>query len=816
MRKKIKPYSIIGAYDSETCNFIEDGMKSAIPILHQFGILDCPIQEIDASNVEDHTRITMFRHTYEAYAFLDSIVDSSLDYVPVIVCHNLSFDMYPLAEWLNSHEVKVLAKSKRKPITFTIMINNDKKLVIWDSLVFSQKSLSMMGHECGYEKLSGEWDYSLIRTPETVLSERELEYASHDIYALLAWFGYWLNMNPDIDPDYMALRVCTKTGVVRLRRSLRFDGLRAPGRKQNTGRYWNYVNRTNMPKTDDELFMLHAATRGGFTFCSKKWASVPITPDSGYCVAGYDAKSQHPAQMVSHYYPVSFHEANADILQNAFDLCACRSIDYVLDRYDKPFLVAFYACFEFRNLRPKKNSLFAREGIYPAASARFSKAMPAIDEDNEDNSLFMRSMLENGYKDYAKHPIYAFGKLESASVCRLWLTELAAWEIAQCYDYDSVKAISGYFTMKFMRPTDMAVLSVMQFYKAKDVFKRAMNLYKKEKRIDSELESELKSSGIAESIISDMRNGCISESDLKFVYQSLKADLNGLFGIEATNEYRKDTILGADGIDYTGEDGISNAPKNPKAWYQFGQRIVGWSRIAQIINMQLAYPYCEGIVNGDTDSIKFVCEESAIDKIDNALSRYGYAIDKAKRKVCERVEKSFPECFSSLDCIGHYEREFIASHFCASWNKAYVISDGKTCEFTLAGIPAGVSHVEMNLNAIANDMLANGSSFDDVCNELLGYNLTIANSITGLNMRAFPEWGAWYTGTITDYKGDSYDVAEPYALALFPMAKTINDTTNPENRGNYDIAYSHNEHIADRPRLLYFARGKYHIEEMQG
>ena len=144
-----KPYRIIGAYDSETTNYTENGNVIAFPILHQLGLLDgTPLIEISADNVEDHTHIELFRHTLDLYERLDDIVNTAFDYVPVILCHNLAFDMYGLSPWLARHDVRVLAKSARKPITFTIKDETGQNaLVIWDSLIFTQQSLERMGKE---------------------------------------------------------------------------------------------------------------------------------------------------------------------------------------------------------------------------------------------------------------------------------------------------------------------------------------------------------------------------------------------------------------------------------------------------------------------------------------------------------------------------------------------------------------------------------------------------------------------------------------------------------------------------------------------
>ena len=197
----------------------------------------------------------------------------------------------------------------------------------------------------------------------------------------------------------------------------------------------------------------------------------------------------------------------------------------MLSNLYEPFPVAFNGCFEFINLRPKAGSLFECEGIYPLASARFSKR--TIDNlDNGDSDLFKDVIFDSGYKDTAENPTFAFGKLVKADKATLFITELAAWEIAQCYDYDSVRAISGYITMRFARPSDMAVISVMQFYQAKNAFKHAMHEYEQAHTISCA--ENLLRCGISSAIVEDMKRGDLAADDLQFVYLGLKADLNGL------------------------------------------------------------------------------------------------------------------------------------------------------------------------------------------------------------------------------------------------------------------------------------------------
>ena len=811
-----KPYKIIGAYDSETTNVTSDKLKYAFPILHQIGIISGDIQDITPGNVEGRTELSMFRHTVDLYAFLDSIVAETFDYVPVICCHNLGFDMYGLANFFSFYDCKVLAKSQRKPISFTINGEDGKpRLVIWDTLVFSQKSLGYMGEECHYKKLKGDWDYDLVRTPETPLTKEEIGYAAHDIYSLLAWLGYWCRLNPDIDPSDLGYRVVSKTGVVRRRRYLRFGNVKGHCQHKTVGQWWSFINKQNVCTTDEELYITSACTRGGFTFCARESANrvFDFAPQDKTRVYGFDATSQHPSQIVSHRYPVRFERSDPETLTRAFRVVALHTLDDVLGHYEKPFGVAFCACFKFTNLRLKQGSIFERFGVAPLASARCKETYQVnefIQDENQQGEEFRQHLSENGYRDTVVNPTYAFGKLESADSAVLYMTELTAWEVSQAYDYDKVEALDGYITLSFDKPSDMCVISVMQFYAAKNEFKYAQEWYFGNERPD-DIE-ELKGYGIPEFVVDGMADHTIDDSIVKSTYLGLKADLNALFGIEACNEYRRDTVLSNVGITYTGDFGIVNAPKKPKAWYQCGQRIVGWSRIAQIVVMLLCAPYIETIVNGDTDSVKFAIQDKNVPLVKKALERMNTAIDIAKKDVCSRVERTYPSLYSSLDGIGYYVLEFDTLQFCAAWNKAYCIRDidkrdGKRhVKFTLAGVPCShkdIKHKDRpSINELADRLIDSGWTFGQVCDRFLGYNTTYSPDITGLNARSFPEWGEIHRLDVTDYKGDTAKVTEPAALCLYPMAKTVNDTATAENRSNMFYALRNRPSVCTEPCIV--------------
>lgn len=522
---KSKPFKVIGAFDTETSNVggIATG-RFAFPCLYQIGEVLQPVETITADNAEKAITVNVYREAEDAFGKFDNIISNANNYVPVVLVHNLGFDMYAMASWLLSKKTRVLAKTGTKPISFQVLDDSgEPALVFLDTLGLFMKSLSTLGEECGMPKAVGDWDYSKVRTPETPLTEQELNYARRDIVTLIVYTGYFLRQNPEIKPWDVGKGVQTKTGVVRAKRIASLSRLKGRNLKRKVGEMWHMHNRMQRPKDNEELFTMHASTRGGFTFCSRNNASAVFHSGNGVKILSYDSTSQHPAQMTSHLYPQSFSNAEPGLLIESFNICASLSVDFVLRHWSMPFPYAFCACFRFANLRPKPGSVFAQEGIYPLASARFSGEVPLYD--NEAARAFKETMGAKGYKDTATGATCSFGKLEGAETCELYLTELEAWVISRCYSWDSIEAVHGLLSHTFRKPPDMAVLSVMRFYKAKNALKEFMGRYKKGTPNDVSAISGL----FPDSFVSRCKGGDAEHDELAEYYALSKADLNSLF-----------------------------------------------------------------------------------------------------------------------------------------------------------------------------------------------------------------------------------------------------------------------------------------------
>lgn len=745
----------------------------AFPILHQIGILadGIELKEIFVDNVEEFVSVCTFRHAAEAYELFETFLSSNKEYTPVVMVHNLGFDMYSLAPWLLAHDTSVLARSATKPITITINNAEGKPaLVFWDTLGMFAKNLATMGAECGFPKLVGSWDYDKLRTPETTLTTEEKNYAKRDIYVLFAYIGYYMRLNPMLDESALGRRICTKTGVVRYKREQLFGKLWSSKHQKTVGEMWHSHTQKQRAKTNDELWTMQQATRGGLTFTASRWAGIPLDlVGTDMVVAAYDAASQHPAQMVSHWYPQHFEKATPEILALDMELVKRVTLDDLLAKFEEPFCVAFNACIDVEGLRLKKDSVFEREGIATLANAR--RGWP--------NGRLKR---KSDYKDSWGVSEESFGKLNTADHARLYLTELDWWILNQTYDYEKATPVHGYETGRFCRPTDYAVLSIMRFYKTKQDFKRFMHT--------GEITHEV------EAVLPDyMRRGEADEKEVRSLYQILKSDLNSVYGIEITNEARPDQkLIPRGGIVQEAEQGVENMPSLSKTWYQFGQRIVGWSRIAQVISIMLINKHCEGVINGDTDSLKVLIKRENRRNVEKSLKKYYDALASAKMATCARVEQSFPNYYDQMNGIGRYELEFETEKFYAAWNKAYMYDACGSAKIVLAGIPT--DRGEAGYEALANTLLK-VCEWSEVCEQMLGFNVTIGSGITKLNDKVIPEFGTWFDGDI-----NGVHVHEPAVLAICPSPKTIGGTLEPENRRNCSITLDNNADVNIKPTYI--------------
>lgn len=165
-KKKPATYEIVASFDIETTSYSSNGEDMAFMYIWQFSI----------------ENYVIYGRTWEEYFdFIDNLQkvgDVSSKQNLIIWVHNLSFEFQfirKMIEWS-----KVFATDERK-VVYGV---TNQGFVYRDSYILAGYSLNLVAknlHNHKIKKLVGFLDYSKTRTPETPLSEKELEYSSNDV-----------------------------------------------------------------------------------------------------------------------------------------------------------------------------------------------------------------------------------------------------------------------------------------------------------------------------------------------------------------------------------------------------------------------------------------------------------------------------------------------------------------------------------------------------------------------------------------------------------------------------------------------------------
>lgn len=198
----------------------------------------------------------------------------------VIYVHNLSFEMQFMRRFLNVTDS--FCKSERNPLKIT----HNECIEFRCSAALSNMSLQMFckSENARFYKLVDEFDYSKIRTSETVLTEAEQGYCYNDVRGLCECIQSLMRF------DTLATIPLTNTGYVR--------------RDSRNEMRQNKKNRRMFKDSElsaDEYRHMRQAFRGGDTHASARHANQTLTK-----VASLDISSSYPAcMMMSKKFPIS-------------------------------------------------------------------------------------------------------------------------------------------------------------------------------------------------------------------------------------------------------------------------------------------------------------------------------------------------------------------------------------------------------------------------------------------------------------------------------------------------------------------------------
>lgn len=827
--KERKEFRIAAIFDTETTNIGTGAETRAYPILYIFNDLrDTPLE----SYTPDTDDVRFYRHTTEALTYIDNLIEHGRahGYIPIIAAYNLMFDMQTLMlELAQSYAVNVNAQTATSVYTLDLCIGDDVVCRFWDTFYLEMGGLRAMGETCGLPKAVGDWDYTLVRTPETPLTEEELFYARRDVQVIPQYLQWLLRANHWLTPEMLGCRVLTKTSLVRQMARREIGGRRVMlqgGKKLTLQRAFEMTCNQEFPKDYRSYALRKACFRGGLTFTSAKTASVVVDN-----VASLDVTSMHHAFINGRRLPVKFAPAPADVLQIACERVINTPLDDVLTNYDDPFLTGLHVAVRFVNLRLRENTCFDAWGIAICPRSKFVKTLQSDTDysNNERAKTQENSIRAHGYVDNAVKPVYAFGKLYQAHECVLHVNEIELWNVAQVYEFDEMHVLYGEATAKTIVPPDYVTLQSNMLFARKTDVKNLIKHYHAGTAYTGEIPES-----IPEGIAHDAKAGTLSMKFLQSYYGStVKGQFNGIYGTQAQDVMKADyrvTETGELEVDRTTvctpDNFAEKRPKTPRVLYTYGMRIVAGSRMHLLIAMMLIYRHFgnrAAVTGGDTDSLKISCDADVSDaELMEALAPLHTAIENAINRTMRRVRATAPDMASTLDHIGKFEVEDCGGggtryrEHMELWNKARVSLDtGGGVHVTCAGLPRpdGMYTIE----DFIGDIMRAGHGFAETVRLAVGYDVLVDYGICHTLQRNRPHVWDMYTGDVTDYRGATCHVDAPEAIALYPSGRWLGESDKQANEEN--LAYMrdvYNRNVETFPRELVVRDGRPMIVSIDG
>lgn len=220
------------------------------------------------------------RYLSEFPKFMQKVKKACNGLAPIVWVHNLSYEFQFIREYLEDiAPITVLARSERKPIKFN-----------WDIFEFrctymlTRKSLETWGNELGCEKMVGDLDYNILRTPKTPLNDKEKGYCKRD--CIVVYHGI-----RDFLKTYECQHAIPLTQTGRVRRVVK-------NFTKNDYKYLKKITRMQ-PNTEDEYKILRSAFMGGSAGACYLNAGKVLNK-----VGSFDLSSDYPSQIVRQKYPM--------------------------------------------------------------------------------------------------------------------------------------------------------------------------------------------------------------------------------------------------------------------------------------------------------------------------------------------------------------------------------------------------------------------------------------------------------------------------------------------------------------------------------
>lgn len=281
--KKVELSNVACGFDIETTSTTVQGEKSAFMYIWQFGI--------------NHGEAIYYgRYWCEFVQVCNALTERfklGKDKRLVIYVHNLGYEFQFMMNYFTWADV--FAVDERKPIKAITSCGIEFRcsyILSGFSLANTAKNLT----KYEVKKMVGDLDYSLIRTPETELTELELGYCENDIAIVTAYIQEQIDYYGDISKIPM-----TNTG--RVRKHVRHECYYTDKnhRKSSKKKYYEYRKIMNDLTIDAPTYIqLKRAFMGGFTHANANYSGKVLND-----VSSIDFTSSYPSVMVAEKFPMS-------------------------------------------------------------------------------------------------------------------------------------------------------------------------------------------------------------------------------------------------------------------------------------------------------------------------------------------------------------------------------------------------------------------------------------------------------------------------------------------------------------------------------
>ena len=821
MRKSRETFAVAAAFDTETANLKRGDTWYAYPVCYQ--VNDIRNVDLYTYDPDVNDNVTIYRYASEMLQYIDMLVQWGRDntVTPIVCGYNLMFDLQTLMAALHAiYDIDVNAQSSTNVYTLDLKIDGKRVLRFWDTFHLEMRGLAAMGRTAGLKKLDGDWDYTLIRTPETPLTAEEIGYATRDVQVIPAFLRYLLHSESWMTPSDLGVNVITKTSIVRQMARHEIAPLR-----YRTADGYRTLLQTFMARCAEDLPACYydyglrkACFNGGWTFTAARYASVVVRN-----VASLDVTSMHHAHINGSFMPEQFRPVNLHTLRQLIANVLSASIDNVLATYWRPFPFAFHARVRFVNLRLKRGTPFDAYGIALIPKGKFMRTPEnGTDFSVNDAAQFAETASRAaGWRNSAKNPVFAFGKLYSADIAEIHISEYELWCIANVYDFDSAEPVLGEATPKLTAPPDYVTLQSNILFNQKQDMKHVNKVYHENEPFSEEVPKS-----IPEGIANGLRSGELSNDFVASYYGStVKGKFNSVYGTQAQDVLKPDYEVSDDAVIEVDNDTVLNEgnflerlPATSKVLYTYGMRIVGRSRMHLVIAIVLlwrAFGTRVRVTGGDTDSIKCACDRDITDEmLTAALKPIADASKASIDRAMKRVRRDWPRYASTLDGVGAFDIEECergktrwACHM-EAWNKCRVsVGEDMHCHVTAAGVsrPHGSYHIESFI-----DRALRYDTPENVLPACVGYNVYVPAYLAHSLQRNRPLPIERFSGDVTDYRGETVHVDTPQAIALYPVGRWLGETSMPSNAENVRyLKKVYNRDVrTDMRSLLHEKKGK--------